>query len=349
MSGRKRSWGALALAVGLAGAVAAPGQEKAAPAGSAAAFVAGKPIPAKDVDDMIGAQVMELRAREYQLRSQALEALVAQALIEKEAQVRGVTTEALYHSEVEAKAVVTDADAKAYYEANKARIGATPEAEALPQIKAGLGQQRESERRAAFARELREKYEVKVLLEPYRVPVDIGAAPVRGNPKAPVTIVEFSDFQCPYCVRARPTVKRVREVYGDKVRFVFRHFPLDFHPQAEKAGEAAACAGDQGKFWEMHDLLWTSTGKLQVDDLKAHAATLGLDTTAFAQCLDSGRHDGLVAADLEAGKGFGISGTPAFFVNGRPLVGAQPFEAFAQVIDDELQRQGVAIPASATK
>ena len=109
-----------------------------------------------------------------------------------------------------------------------------------------------------------------------------------------MTIVEFSDFQCPYCVRARPTVKQVREEYGDKVRFVFRHFPLDFHAQAQKAGEATACAGEQGKFWEMHDLLWENPSKLQVPDLKAHAATLGLDAAAFGACLDSGRHASLV-------------------------------------------------------
>jgi protein-disulfide isomerase len=282
-------------------------------------------------------------------QEQRLDALVGQALLEKEAEARGVTPEELYESEVKAKAAVSDADAKAYYEANKARMGATPEADALKQIKAGLAQQRENERRAALVRELRAKYPVKLLLEPYRVDVQAGSAPSRGNPKAPVTIVEFSDFQCPYCVRARPTVSRVREVYGDQVRFVFRHFPLDFHAQAQKAGEAAACAGDQGKFWEMHDLLWQNTAKLQVADLKAHAATLGLDGAAFAQCLDSGRFDGLVEGDLAAGQGYGVSGTPAFFVNGRPLVGAQPFEAFAQVIDDELQRQGLAVPAAAAK
>ena len=131
------------------------------------------------------AQLMDLRAREHQLRSQALDALVAQALLEKEAEARGMTPEALHKAEVEDKAVVTDADAKAYYAANKARFGTTSEAEALEQIKAGLGQQRQNERRAAFARELRAKYDVKVLLEPYRVPVEVGSAPVRGNPKAP--------------------------------------------------------------------------------------------------------------------------------------------------------------------
>jgi predicted DsbA family dithiol-disulfide isomerase len=347
MSGRIGLSVTLALALGVGVSAPAPGQERARAPGTAVAVVAGKPIEAKEVDDLVRAQLMDLRAREHQLRSQALDALIAQALLEKEAEARGIPPEALHKAEVEDKALVTDADAKAYYETNKARFGSTSEADALRQIKTGLGQQRQGERRAAFARELRAKYDVKVLLEPYRVPVEIGRAPARGNPKAPVTVVEFSDFQCPYCVRARPTVNRVREVYGDKVRWVFRHFPLDFHAQAEKAGEAAACAGEQGKFWEMHDLLWTATAKLQVPDLKAHAATLGLDAATFGQCLDSGRHAGLVEADLQAGQGYGVSGTPAFFVNGRPLVGAQPFDAFAQAIDDELQHQGIAPPAAA--
>jgi protein-disulfide isomerase len=338
--------GGLALALGLG--ARAPGDEAKAPS-APAAIVAGKPISAQQVDDLVRSQLMDLRAREHQLRSQALDALVAQALLEKEAEARGTTPEALHKAEVEDKAEVTDADAKAFYAANKARFGATSEADALQQIKAGLGQQRQNERRTAFARELKAKYEVKLLLEPYRVAIETGSAPARGNPKAPVTIVEFSDFQCPYCVRARPTVKKVREEYGDKVRFVFRHFPLDFHAQAQKAGEAAACADEQGKFWEMHDLLWENTSKLQVADLKAHAATLGLDGTVFAACLDSGRYASLVESDLAAGQGYGVSGTPAFFVNGRPLVGAQPFETFEQVIDDELARAGVPALAAATK
>jgi len=347
MRGRCGRGGTLALAIGLGAALPLAADPPAAAPGGPAAIVAGKPIGAEEVEELIRAQLMDLRAREHQLRSQALDALVAQALLAKEAEARGVTLEALQKTEVEDKAVVSDDDARAYYASNKARFGATAEAEALQQIRAGLGQQRQNERRAAFARELRAKYEVKVLLEPYRIPIEIGTSPVRGNPKAPVTVVEFSDFQCPFCVRARPTVARVREAYGDKIRWVFRHYPLDFHAQAQKAGEAAACAGDQGKFWEMHDRLWTSAGKLQVEDLKAQATSLGLDATAFGQCLDSGKDRALVEKDLAAGQGYGVSGTPAFFVNGRPLTGAQPFEAFAQVIDDELQRQGVAPPAAA--
>jgi protein-disulfide isomerase len=281
---------------------------------------------------------MELRAREHQLRSQALEALVARTLIEKEAATRGMTPEALNQAEVAAKVSVTDAELKSVYAANKSRFANKSEAEALQQVKDAVTQQRQTERRNAYARELRAKYEVKVLLEPYRVPVELADAPLRGNPKAPVTIVEFSDFQCPFCVRARPTVARVREEYGDRVRFAFRHYPLDFHPFAQKAGEAAACAAEQDRFWQMHDRLWENPQKLAVPDLKAHAQALGLDAAAFGGCLDSGRHAGLVERDLRAGQAYGVSGTPAFFVNGRPLIGAQPFEAFQQVIDDELAR-----------
>ena len=258
--------------------------------------------------------------------------------MEKEAAARGVTPEALNQAEVVAKVSVSEADVKSVYTANRARLGNASEADGMEQVRSALQQQRQTERRNAFARELRAKYEVKVLLEPYRVLIELAGAPLRGNPKAAVTIVEFSDFECPFCVRARPTVKRVRETYGDKVNWAFRHYPLDFHPQAQKAGEAAACAAEQGRFWEMHDLLWDKPTELQVPELKQHAGALGLDAQAFAACLDGGRHAELVERDFRAGQEYGVTGTPAFFVNGRLISGAQPFEAFQQVIDDELAR-----------
>jgi protein-disulfide isomerase len=336
---------ALALAVVVAASASAqapaeaptPGQKAASPA---LATVAGTPIELAEVDELIKPQLLDMRSREYQLRSQAIEVLVGRTLIEKEAKARGVSPEALDQAEVVAKAVVTDAEVKTAYEKNKARFGSVAEAAALEQVRAALVQQRQTERRTAYTRELRARYDVRVLLEPYRVPVELAQAPVRGNPKAAVTVIEFSDFQCPYCQRVRPTMSRLRELYSDRVRFAFRHYPLDFHPQAQKAGEAAACAGEQGKFWEMHDRLWDNTNKLQVDELKAHAQALGLAPADFATCLDSGRFADAVEADLRAGQEYGVSGTPAFFVNGRPLVGAQPFEAFQQVIEDELARTG---------
>jgi predicted DsbA family dithiol-disulfide isomerase len=333
----RRFGAALAAAVIVGPAVA---DEKPASGAGPVAVVAGRAIDASTLDEAVEGPLMDLRAREFQIRSQALEVLIAQALLEREAEARGVAPGVLERTEILDKAAVTDEDAKRFYEANKGRFGGATEADAIKQIKAGLGQQRERERRLAFARELRAKHEVKVFLEPIRMPVEVAGAPIRGNPKAPVTVVEFSDFQCPFCSRSRPTVARVRETYGDSVRWVFRHFPLDFHQQARKAGEAGACAAEQGKFWEMHDAMFANPGRLQVADLKETAKTLGLDTAAFGECLDSGRHGGLVERDLEAGSRYGVSGTPAFFVNGRPIIGAQPFEAFQQVIDDELQRLG---------
>jgi protein-disulfide isomerase len=133
-------------------------------------------------------------------------------------------------------------------------------------------------------------------------------------------------------------VNRVRETYGDRVRVIFRNFPLQIHAEAQKAAEAAACAGEQGKFWEMHDRLFANQSKLQVAELKGHATALGLDAEAFNQCLDSGKHASELQRDVEQGADYGVTGTPAFFINGRPLVGAQPFENFAQLIDDELER-----------
>ena len=336
---------ALALAFVIAGSAAAQVPAEAPPQGhkpqsSPVATVAGTPIDLAEVDDLIKPQLLDMRSREYQLRSQAVEVLIGRTLIEKEAKARGVSPEALDQAEVVAKAVVTDDEVKTAYANNKARFASVPEAAALEQVKAALLQQRQTERRTAYTRELRARYDVRVLIEPYRVPVELAQAPVRGNPKATVTVVEFSDFQCPYCQRVRPTMSRVRQLYSDRVRFAFRHYPLDFHPQAQKAGEAAACAGEQGKFWEMHDRLWDNPSKLGVEDLKAHAQALGLAGPEFGTCLDSGRFADAVEADLRAGQAYGVSGTPAFFVNGRPLVGAMPFEAFQQVIEDELARTG---------
>ena len=325
---------AIALAVGLAPGLV-PGV---AATDEVVAIVDGTPITSEALEASIQGQVLELRQREDQLRRKGLEELIAQALLDREAAARGVSVAELTRTEVTNKARVSPAEAKEFYAANRARLGGVGEAEAIRQIVTGLGRQREGERRAAFSLELRGKYPVEVRLEPFRLEVGTGEGPVRGNAAALVTIVEFSDFQCPFCVRARPALKRVRDVYGDEVRFAFRHFPLAFHEHAQKAGEAASCAGEQDRFWEMHDRLWANSSKLRPADLKEHATALGLDSEAFTRCLDSGRYASLVEEDAREGARLGVSGTPAFFINGRPLVGAQPFEAFARVIDDELER-----------
>jgi protein-disulfide isomerase len=131
----------------------------------------------------------------------------------------------------------------------------------------------------------------------------------------------------------------VKSTYGDKVRLVFKDFPLPNHPEAQKAAEAAQCAGEQGKYWEMHDVIFANQSNMGVPALKQHAAALKLDTAKFDQCLDSGRHAEGIAEDKKVGEQMGVGSTPTLYINGRPLIGAQPFEAFKQIIDEELARR----------
>jgi len=155
--------------------------------------------------------------------------------------------------------------------------------------------------------------------------------------EAKVTILEFSDFQCPFCARGAATMAQIKEEYGDDVEIIFKEFPLSFHKNAQKAAEAAECARDQGKFWEMHDLMFANQGALGVSSLKSYAEQLGLDTDEFDSCLDSGEKAGQVAADTAEGRSMGISGTPGFIINGRGVKGAQPLEVFKEIIDEELE------------
>ncbi len=173
---------------------------------------------------------------------------------------------------------------------------------------------------------------------PSRVSVSADDDPAKGPLSAPVTIIEFSDYQCPFCAQAEGAVKRILESYQGKVRFVFRDFPSpQIHAYAMKAAEAAACANEQGKFWEYHDALYADQSKLAVAELQATAGRLGLDDGVFRKCLESGKFAGEVSQDMADGIKAGVNGTPSFFINGILLAGAQRYEKFAQVIDTELR------------
>ncbi len=159
---------------------------------------------------------------------------------------------------------------------------------------------------------------------------------IRGDENAPVTLVEWSDFECSYCGRLTPILEQVLEDYDGQVRLIYRHFPLSFHTTAQKAAEAAECAGDQGKFWEMHDIMFENQSALQVDDLKGYAVELGMNATTFNDCLDSSKYEEKVGNDFDEGVAAGVQGTPATFVNGTLVSGAQPYESFAATIDAAL-------------
>lgn len=334
---------ALLLLAGLA-MPACAGQEQAAPKAAAAAPEAvaeidGKPITMAELEQSVAGQLAQLDKQRRELLEQNLGRLIEEKLLEREALARGLTKEALTAAEISAKIQpVSDADVDSWFEQNKARLGGRSKESIAPQIQQFLANERGGKARADFIATLRAKYKVRVLLEPHRV--QVGAdGPAKGPANAPVTIVEFSEFECPFCARVNPTLDQVRATYGDKVRIVFRHLPLPMHANAFKASEASLCADEQGKFWEMHDAMFADQRNLGLDALKAKAAGLGLDSARFDECLDSGRHAARVQADLTEGQQVGATGTPTFFINGRLLSGAQPFEAFKELIDDELARR----------
>ena len=168
--------------------------------------------------------------------------------------------------------------------------------------------------------------------------IELGDAPVRGGENAPVTIVEWSDFQCPFCNRVTPTLAKIRDEYGDQVRFVFKHMPLPMHPQAGTAHAASEAARRQGKFWEMHDRIFANQRDLSIETLEGYAASMGLDMDQFRKDMKSEATAKRINDDLKQASSLGVTGTPSFFINGKFLSGAQPFPSFKRAIDKALEK-----------
>ncbi|HEY6105701.1 MAG TPA: thioredoxin domain-containing protein [Anaeromyxobacteraceae bacterium] len=307
----------------------------------------GETVTAADLDDAVRKDLRRMenehRERAHEMKKAALDGLIAKRLVEAKAKAAGKTPEQFVESEVLAKlGEPSDQEVRDLYERAKASSRPVPPLDqARPDIARFIKQQKAQEALRSYYDRLRAEAKVEVLLPPWRRPrVEVAAeGPSKGPSKAPVTVVEFSDFECPYCGRAEAVVSQVLATYGDKVRLVYRDYPLPFHPNAPKAAEAAHCAGDQGKYWEMHGKLFANQRGLAVDSLKGYAKELGLDQGKFGACLDSGEKAKLVEAHKKAGDEAGVSGTPAFFVNGVLLSGAQPFEAFKQLVDAELAKK----------
>jgi protein-disulfide isomerase len=307
--------------------------------GAAVAKVGGATISATQLDEWVGNGALALATQMYEVKRRTLEERIGKLLLEEEAARRKVSVAELERVEIEQKVLaVTPEEARAVYDATQDQFRDASQGEAAETIASRMKTQRTARRRAELLKELETKHGVQRLLEPPRVIVAEGDAPSKGSKTAPVSIVIFSDFQCPYCVKARTTVKQIEQKYGEQVRFVYRDFPLPMHQQAPKAAEAGRCAHDQGKFWEMYDKLYDNATNLEVAALKRYAAEVGLDGNAFGECLDSGRHAAEWGKDRAEGESYGIKGTPAFLVNGRFLQGARPLEAFAELIDEELAR-----------
>ncbi len=170
----------------------------------------------------------------------------------------------------------------------------------------------------------------------HRIPV--GKSKIRGNEKAPVTIVEFSDFQCPYCSRLQSTLKQVLEAYPNDVKLVFKDFPLSFHKHAKNAAKAAHAAGEQEKYWEMHDLIFENYNKLDENKFKEFAEKLNLNVEKFVADYNSNKYDNQIQQDINTGRSVGVSGTPTLFINGKKMR-SRSFEDFKKVIEGYLKKK----------
>ncbi len=318
-------------------AAATPG---ATPSGSVVAEVNGTPILAAELEEKAAGRLARVRQEEYDIRREALDRLISDRLIAAEAAKRRLSTEALVAREVDAKAAPPQAsEVEQIYEQNKARFAGTTRDQAIARIRQVMGERAKADRRAAWERELRAAARVSVRLEAPRTAVAIPpGAPSTGPADARVTVVEFTDYQCPFCHRAQNVIDQVLQRYAGRIRYVHLDFPLDGHPQALPAARAARCAGEQGKFWEYHRGLMTAPGALDAADLQRRAAALRLDASSFEACVSSGRYDQAIQTSLREGDELGVTGTPAYFVNGRMISGARPIESFTELIDEELGR-----------
>jgi len=282
------------------------------------ATVNGEKITSGDIEDSLKPFVFEVQESVYKLRKDELYLSVNDTLLVQEAQKRKVTTNALLDTEVKPKAV-TEEQARAFFEQNKDRVSGDF-AQTRDSIMRYLEQIEVRVAEREFVEELRAAASIQLFLVAPESPVFSVSTvdqPSLGRTEAPVTVVIFTDYQCPSCAAIHPSLERLVKEYGDKVRLITRDFPLTEHSEAFKAAEAAEAAREQGRYWEYAQLLMRNQSALSVDKLKVYASELALDRTHFDSALDSGKFAEMVQRDIEEGMKLRIKGTPTVFINGR--------------------------------
>jgi protein-disulfide isomerase len=303
------------------------------------ATVDGQPIYDSDLAPTSQGQILSLRNQEYEIKKKALDDAIGKKLVEAVAKKQGIASEKLLQEHVDAKiAEPTDAELQAYYLAIKNQVNG-PFDHVKEQIRSVLKQGKIQQARQDYMASLRKQVVVAVLMQPPRIQVGYDPVRVRGNPNAPVLIVEFSDYQCPYCHQVESTLTEILAKYGDKISLAYRDFPLEkIHPQAEIAAEASRCALEQGKFWAYHDRLF-SASELDKNSLIEYARNLMLDDKQFASCLTNEKYKAEINKDVEEGTQAGVTRTPSFFINGIQASGVLPREEFVRLIDEELAQK----------
>ena len=315
--------------------------------GVVAVINGSRTIREKEIDEAIGSQLYSLQERIHSLRKRALDNLITKILLTEEATKRGVTEEELRKQLMPNKVDVKQSEVDKSYADILSTLENMHEDEAKQRIRLDLESRLKLDMYKTAVSEVISRARVETFLSvplppSTRVNTD---GPSLGPQDAAVTIVEFSDFQCPYCKQSALNLKHLIESYGSNVRLVFKHMPLPIHPEAFRAAQASVCAGEQGKFWEFHDLLFSS-GELSEQSLKKYALNLGLRTIEFNTCLDSDTSAAIVRRDMQEAKRADVQGTPTFFVNGRIVRGIRNLEEFRKVIDQALHEQIEAKPKS---
>jgi protein-disulfide isomerase len=297
------------------------------------AEVGGQKLTSGDLEQQEGGKLLQARYQYYLSQRKALDDLIDGQLLANEARKKHLTVDQLLEQEVY-KSIKdpTEDQLQVYCEGLETQ---QPYEVIRGQVLEHIRELRRSKARASYVEVLRKQADISLLLMPPEAHVDLANSYIRGSRDAEIVLVEFADYECPYCQQVMPGLQLLRKEYGDKVAIAYKDFPLPMHQRAQKAAEAARCAGSQGKFWEYHDALFYGR-LLDVADLKKHARALKLDGDRFDQCLDHGEMASLVKKDLEEGKSLGLTGTPSFFVNGHFFSGAVDYATLKQMVDQQL-------------
>ncbi|MCK8603765.1 thioredoxin domain-containing protein [Desulfoferrobacter suflitae] len=310
------------------------------------AMVKGRPITAAELVQPLASELYQLQMQIFAKKKERLDRIITERLLEEEAKRRGVTIQQLVRESVPPQQVsVTEEEVEQYYQANQDKWldWKDSQAELKARIRAYLQSEEYKQKVVEFSRSLAEPQDVVVYLQEPAAPLahlNVQGAFSLGPANAPVTVIEFSDYLCPACRKAHEVTGKVKELYKGRIQWVFKDLPLRMHKWAEKAAEAARCAGEQGKFWEYQDVLFASQEELNPNRLKQHAAELSLQTSQFDECLDSGKYKSAVETDVETARKAGINSTPTFVINGVPSSGALSLENFQDLIDAALKKAG---------
>lgn len=292
--------------------------------------------------DLDATSFARMRQEMYDANWNVLNDLIGGYLIQSEAKKRNVTVDELLAQELPKRtSAVTDQQIQEMYDQSREKTQGVSFEQLRPAIVAYLERQAPAAARSRYMRELRNAAtDVTIRLEPPRLAIDVlPDDPVSGPASARIAIVEFSDFQCPFCKRVMPVLKQLTAKYPTQVKLVWKDFPLPIHPDARPAAEAAQCARDQGKFWDYHDKLFANQNEMTPANLKQWAGQMGMDAAKFSACFDNATHRQRVQGDMNQGTRDGVSSTPTIFINGRAVVGSQPIEVFEEIIQEELARK----------